>query len=528
MKKILTLITLLYIGETTIAQEQQKIWHHGDMKSDGVPGVSLKEAYDYLGDRPNKKVIVAVIDSGFDTDHEALKNRLWVNRAEIAGNGKDDDGNGYVDDINGWNFIGGVDQNIVHETYELTREYRRLKPKYENVSSSKSKEFKYWKEIEERYLTESEESVGQANQFLERYAGMSYNYKLLAGYAQVDTLSVEALGTINSADSIVNVADEYFTRIIAYLGGKATEEEVLELFGGALEYYDYQANYAFNVDFDPRSRVGDDPVDFSNKSYGNNRIDDVSGYGGSHGTHVGGIVSSESSEMMIGIAQNVELMFVRAVPSGDERDKDVANAIYYAVDNGAQVINMSFGKDYSPNQEYVRKAVKYAEKNGVLMVHAAGNDGKNNDENPSFPDGTVSPGKKSTSWIEVGAHSSNYDENLPAGFSNYGKEKVDLFAPGVNILSTMPDDTYEPSQGTSMAAPVVTGVSALLMSYFPDLSAKDIKDILMQSTVKPDLKVVKPGSEDLVDFTELSKSGGLVNAFEAVKLADKRVKLTKN
>lgn len=525
MKSLLTIILSISLIASSFGQDLNDLWHHKDLESDGVPGVSLKQAYDYLSDRPSKKVIVAIIDSGYELEHDAFQTNIWVNQDEIAGNGIDDDNNGYIDDVNGWNFLGGANGNIIHENLELTREYRKLKAKYENASPSKSAEYKYWKEIEERYLKESEETFAAADGFFKTYNGIGYQYGLLAGYSQVDTLTVEALNSIESQDSIVMAADGYMTRILTYLGGKATLSEVQVLFEGAKSYYDYQGNYAYNPEFDPRDIIGDNPTDFSNRSYGNNDIGEVSGYGGSHGTHVAGIVGGKSGETTLGITEKVEFMFIRAIPSGDERDKDVGNSIRYAVDNGAQVINMSFGKDYSPNQKYVREAVKYAEQKGVLMIHAAGNDGKNNDETLSFPDGSISSKKKSKNWIEVGASSSSYDESLPAGFSNYGKENVDLFAPGVSILSAVPGNTYEANSGTSMASPVVAGVSALLLSYFPDLTAAEVKEILMQSATKVDLEVTIPGSEEKTNFSNLSRTGGIINAFEAVKLADKRVKI---
>ncbi len=525
MKQLLSFYVLLGLVTSIVAQDLNDLWHHKDLASDDIPGVSLKQAQDYLKGRPSRKVVVAIIDSGYELDHDAFQTNMWVNKDEIPGNGKDDDGNGYVDDVNGWNFLGGVDGNIINETLELTREYRRLKPKYENAPESQSNEYQYWKAIEEDYLTDSQETLAAATGFLANYEAVPHQYKLLAGYAMVDTLSIEALQRIKSQDSVIIAADNYLTNILGYFEGEATLDQVLGLFEVGLDYYDYQGNYAYNTEFNPRNLVGDDSEDFKNRIYGNNQIDEVAGYGGSHGTHVAGIVGGKVGETTIGITENVEFMFVRAVPSGDERDKDVGNAIRYAADNGAQVINMSFGKEYSPDQDYVRKAVKYAESKGVLMVHAAGNDGKNNDEEPSYPDGSVSKTKKSNNWIEVGASSQNYDEGLPAVFSNYGNQNVDLFAPGVSIMSAVPGNTYQANSGTSMAAPVVAGVSALLLSYFPDLDASEVKEILMQSATKVDLEVVKPGSEDKVNFSELSRTGGIINAYEAVKLADKRVKI---
>jgi subtilisin family serine protease len=520
MKNIFTLCLVVFASFLS-AQDLNNLWHHKDLATDSVPGVSLEAAKAYLEGRPSNKVVVAIIDSGFELDHEALKDNLWFNEDEVAGNGMDDDQNGYVDDINGWNFIGGTSGNITNETMELTREYRRLTADNENGPSKKSKEYDYWKEIEAAYLSESEEARLEAARFFIVYDAIPYQYQLLSGYARVDTLSVEVLELINSPDSAVMLADDFLTRILMFMGGEASQDELMAQFEDGMSYYDYQGNYAYNLDFDPRDLVGDQPGDLSDRFYGNNDVAEVGGYGGSHGTHVAGIVGGST----IGISDQVEFMCIRAIPSGDERDKDVANAIRYAADNGAQIINMSFGKGYSPNEAYVQEAVQYAEKKGVLMIHAAGNDGSDNDEVTSYPDGRTSKRKKSKNWIEVGASSNSFDQDLPASFSNYGRESVDLFAPGVDIVSSMPDNTYEPNSGTSMAAPVVAGVSALLLSHFPDLTAAEIKEILVASSTKADLEVLKPGSDELVPFSSLSKTGGVINALEAVKLAVKRAKI---
>jgi subtilisin family serine protease len=220
-------------------------------------------------------------------------------------------------------------------------------------------------------------------------------------------------------------------------------------------------------------------------------------------------------------------MALRTVPSGDERDKDVANAIYYAVDNGASVINMSFGKSYSPDRQIVEKAIRYAEKKDVLIVHAAGNDAENKDVIMNYPTRQFIRGNRETSnMVEVAASSRNLDDQLPAKFTNYGKSTVDLFAPGVAVYSTMPENQYKASSGTSMASPVVAGVAALLRSYFPELTAKDTREVLMQSVVPYEGEVYLPGTDEKVLFSDLTISGGIVNAYQAVKIAQNRIKLS--
>ena len=297
-------------------------------------------------------------------------------------------------------------------------------------------------------------------------------------------------------------------------------EEYLKQLKKGVDHYTTAVEYGYNLEFNSRSIVGDNPDNLYEKGYGNN---DVEGPDARHGTHVAGIIgANRNNDLGIkGIADNVRIMSVRAVPNGDERDKDIANAILYAVDNGAQIINMSFGKSFSPQKEAVDKAVQYAESKGVLLIHAAGNDGDDLDKQPNYPTKTLSNGTESKTWLEIGASSWGADENFVGSFSNYGKKSVDLFAPGVQIYSTIPNNEYEDLQGTSMASPATAGVAALLLSYFPELTADQVKNILKQSTRKFDgLKVTKPGSSEDVPFSQLSVTGGLVNAYEAVKLAE--------
>ncbi|MEO1655581.1 MAG: S8 family serine peptidase [Bacteroidota bacterium] len=286
------------------------------------------------------------------------------------------------------------------------------------------------------------------------------------------------------------------------------------------DYFENQLNYGLNPEFDPRDIVGDDYSNTQERNYGNN---EVIGPDATHGTHVSGIVGAlrDNDLGMNGIAQDVKIMVLRTVPDGDERDKDVANAIRYAVDNGARIVNMSFGKDFSPEKSVVDEAVQYAEKKGVLLIHAAGNDGENIDEAPNYPTRFYLNKKEASNWIEVGASSwGNDGATFVASFSNYGKRKVDIFAPGVDVYSTVPGQKYKNENGTSMAAPVVSGVAALLMSYFPELTYDKVKDIILKSARKYSQSVKKPGEDSVeTSFEDLSSTGGVVNAYEAVNMA---------
>ncbi len=523
IKLFLAAMFLAVVGSQAQPTEAPPNWFNLDAQKEHVAGVSTNEAIQYLAGRPSRTVIVAVIDSGIDIEHEDLRDVIWTNEDEIPDNGIDDDHNGYVDDIHGWNFIGGQDgRNVGPANLEVTREYRRLKPIYENAKPSKKKEYQYWLEIKKGY----EEGLAKAKSQFYFYDSLQRAIiradKLMRAYLDSDSLSSEMLAQVQSPDDQIMMAAALMGNILQMVGDNGVETIVSQL-DEAVEHYRIQVEYQYNLDFDPRPIVGDNPDKLDEVGYGNNdvRADDTDNF---HGTHVAGIIAAKRDNGIgiDGIAPNVKIMAVRAVPDGDEWDKDVANAIRYAVDNGAQVINMSFGKGYSPHKAYVDAAVKYAAQHGVLLVHAAGNSGQDNDVTNNFPTKKLNKKGPARNWIEVGASTWHADEHLPASFSNYGKSTVDVFAPGVAIYSTAPHNEYRNAQGTSMASPVTAGVAALLLSYFPQLSPTDIHDIMVQATHKyHGLEVIKPGTKDeKVDFGDLSVSGGVVNALEAVKLAE--------
>lgn len=524
-------------ADTTAAAVPQD-WFLKDPETDHVQGVSAEKTYaTLLSGKPSRTVLVAVIDSGIDIDHEDLKDVLWVNEDEVPGNGIDDDKNGYVDDIHGWNFIGGKNGNVNEDTYEVTREYARLKPKYEtmeekNVPKKSRAEYEYWKKVKAKYDRDYKFNKEQYDQYNEQYqlyanAYMTLNYcDSILEKASGKPVSKSSLASIPADNDTLTFAKQTLTKILESIEGDVEVDAFLDELSyyltqlqEGLNHYRVAVEYGYNTDFNSRLVVGDDPSNLYERGYGNN---DVEGPDPKHGTHVAGIIGANRNNNLgiKGIADNVRIMSVRAVPNGDERDKDVANAIIYATDNGAKIINMSFGKAFSPGKEAVDKAVKYAESKGVLLIHAAGNDGDDLDLQSNFPNKNFASGNQAKTWLEIGASSWGADENFVGSFSNYGKKSVDLFAPGVKIYSTTPDNQYEDLQGTSMACPATSGVAAMLMSYFPELTAAQVKDILKQSTRKFDgLKVTKPGTKDEVPFDQLSATGGLVNAQEAVKLA---------
>jgi cell wall-associated protease len=500
-------------------------WFLRDPEQDSLQGVSAERAYQtLLKDQPSKTVLVAVIDSGIDIDHEDLKSVIWTNEKEIPNNGIDDDKNGYIDDMHGWNFIGGKNGNVDADTYELTREVIRMTKRFEATDSIKARkksktEYATYLKLKDKY----KKLKAKNEQQYKLYAGM-FNYvtasvDTLKKHFKTDKLDPEAVKNLTTTDPTLLFSKSVLISIYKNMGDDAPLDEYLGQVKEGVNYYSVIVKYGYNAEFDSRKIVGDNYSNLFEKGYGNN---DVKGPDPTHGTHVAGIIAADrkNSIGIKGIADNVKIMVVRAVPNGDERDKDIANAIIYAVDNGAKIINMSFGKSFSPEKEVVDRAVKYAEQRNVLLIHAAGNDGDDIDKEKNFPTKKYLNGKEAKNWIEVGASAWGSGEDFVGSFSNYGKKSVSLFAPGVQIYSTTPGNTYKNEDGTSMASPSTAGVAALLMSYFPDLSALQVKDILTKSTRKFDnLKVQKPGSKELVPFSELSSSGGLVNAYEAVKMA---------
>lgn len=513
-------------------------WFLRDPETDKMQGLSVEKAYStLLKGRPSRTVTVAVIDSGIDFDHEDLKDVMWTNTKEIAGNGIDDDKNGYADDLHGWSFIGGKSGNVTKDTYEVTREYVRLKANYGNLAESdvpakNKEEYAYWLKIKTAYTEardkneeDSKSCMDVLLQYDQFHRGLVSAIDFVKTEYKVKAITPQLLDTLKGG-SKTRAAQSILKFVFDNEGPEADVDkfavelkDVIEHNRDVCDNYKNAIEYGYNPEFDPRSIVGDNYANTEERFYGSS---DVKGTFPAHGTEVAGVIgANRKNDLGIkGIADNVRIMAIRAVPNGDERDKDIANAIRYAVDNGAKIINMSFGKDWSPQKEAVDKAVKYADSKGVLMIHAAGNDDDNNDVKPSYPTPYYKDGKSAALWIEVGASAWGADSTLAAEFSNYGKKTVNVFAPGVQMHSTAPNNTYEDVDGTSFASPATAGVAAMIMSYFPNLTPAQVKDVLIKSTRKFDnLMVKKSDKTGVVKFSELSSSGGLLNAYEAVKLA---------
>jgi len=497
--------TPLKISELTKTEKQN--WGHLDLITDTIPGMSVDKAYeDIIKNKKGSKVIVAVLDSGIDLDHEDLDGVLWTNTKERPGNNKDDDGNGYVDDIHGYNFLG----ESYNEQLEYVRMLRLNIGDQATLAKAKAK-------LDKEY-NEAVQNKQQYEQILQAVKGADTAVKKHLGKTTYTKAEVNA----------IKAADEAMQRNKAILAQmftiKETIPEVLEELGDGLKYFTEQLNYNLNKNFDGRKVVGDDPYNWNDTNYGNgnpdSRVADES-----HGTHVAGIIAAErnNGKGANGVANNVAIMSIRAVPNGDEYDKDIALGIRYAVDNGAKVINGSFGKSFSPNAQWVYDAIKYAADKDVLFVHAAGNDGADLDDpsNPNYPNDQVNNGPEiSNNVITVGAIDPKYGSELLASYSNYGKINVDIFAPGTDIYSAYPDNTYEYSPGTSMAAPAVAGLAALLFSQYPNLSAAQVKKIILKSGLPIKAKVVLGGDvSKSANLRDISTSGKIANAYNALIMA---------
>ena len=500
------------VVEVTALVSAPDAWQLLDLAADGVPGVSATLAYEELltDEAASRTVVVAVIDGGIDTTHVDLRANLWINEDEVAGNGVDDDGNGYVDDIYGWNFLGGTDgRSVAHETLEVTRLHTAC------IAGEQSWIEKSCQDIAADYKSEADE-VNQTLEILDQIEE-AYSFALpilrRAGAGQNPTK--ESVQRLSALRPDISQARSVFLQLVDILPVGDVPD--------AREAYEGLRDYGLNLDFRPREDiVGDDLANGTEQGYGN---PDVHATDSHHGTHVAGIIGALRGNGIgiDGIAANVRIMALRAVPDGEERDKAVANAIRYAVDNGAHIINMSVGKGLSPRKRLVDDAVRYADDHGVLMVHAAGNDGEDIDQGDNFPTAVYDDGSRARNWIEVGAASWQVD-SLAATFSNFGQNSVDVFSPGVDILSTVPGSEYDREDGTSMAAPVVSGVAALLMGYFPGLDASDVRSIILESSVNRQNDVVaRPGDGARIPFGRLSVTGGVVNAYEAIKAALERM-----
>ena len=524
MKFHILLFALLFSAGSGFSQSTGKkeknatnLWYQKPFNKKKNFSIRLDKAYKLVETLKPTEIVVAVIDGGTDPHHPDLQANMWHNPKEIPFNNLDDDNNGYTDDTVGWNFIGGKDGQMVGcDNLEIVRLVREQSKEFEGFKAEGNPD----KQLVARYenYLKMKQDVDENR---EKFTKQLDRIKPI-----LDTMQaiLNNMGTENPTEAQVNVYEpktlmESIIMGILKQNKGMTFGDLYKAIKDQVKQIEVRANCQYNLDYDPRSIVGDDYKNAGERLYGNNN---VAGPDAFHGTHVAGIIAAVRGNGIgiEGVASKARIMVVRVVPDGDERDKDVANGIRYAVDNGAKIINMSFGKGYSYNKSAVNDAVEYAVKKGVLLVHAAGNSSNDNDAIGNYPNDSLPGGRFAETWIEVGA-SQQQSKHLATDFSNYGKYNVDLFAPGYQIYSTTPNNGYENANGTSMASPVVAGVAALVWSCYPNLTAVQIKDVLMKSVTRHTGKVILPGTKEKVKFTELSISGGVVNAEQALKMAAK-------
>ncbi len=513
----------------TAPPDPPKNWHTMDLKTDGYYGISLNNAYQFVKGKKSKTVVIATIDSGIDTAQKDLQGVLWVNPKEIPGNGIDDDHDGYVDDVHGWNFLGGKGGKCdFTETTEEVREYNRLKVKYAGVSTATAgneREFAYWLTVKATYdetIGKSGTELPQMQQFMNVLMTTSGYLKRALNLNADATFKMPDLNKITATtNDTLNQSKTIWNSVFQEEGATNDNGKIIKDLGE----YIAKINNDINPDLTARKNiVGDNPDVQDGKPYGNNTLKYADA---SHGTGVAGLIGAkrDNGYGINGVADNVRIMAIKAVPNGDEYDKDIANAIRFAVDHGAKVVNMSFGKKLSPHKEWVDAAFKYAAEKDVLLVQASGNDNQDVDIKPQFPNDTFLDGSSTDAdnVICVGASAALLDENLAATFTNYGKNNVDLFAPGVKVTSIDMDAEFNTEDGTSFSSPIVAGIAAWILEYYPELSARQLKQVILASaTPLTGTMVLKPGSKtEKVDFASLSKTGGIVNAYKAIVLASK-------
>ncbi|MCK8480419.1 S8 family peptidase [Psychroserpens algicola] len=493
------------IKVSPLTESEKRSWAHLDLVKDTIPGMSVDKAYtEIIKNKKGKTVIVAVIDGATDIDHEDLDDVIWINTDEIPNNGKDDDNNGYIDDVHGWNFVGdGYDEQM--EYTRILASGDRSHPRYAEAEALYNQEYQKYSQLKTDY-DEVYKGTVSADKVLTQHFGTSI-------YTKKEVL---ALKTENE-----NLITAIQYAQLMYSNGYEYMHEGIKAIQRDLDNINERLNVHLNKNLNGR-KTGDNPDDLNDKpGYGNNNVRPPT-KDQSHGTHVSGIIAAEryNGKGIKGVANNVQIMPIRSTPNGDEYDKDVTLAIRYAVDNGAKVINMSFGKSFSTHSDWVRDAIVYAAQNDVLIVHGAGNEAENIDVYHKFPNDAIGTGPEvADNFITVGALQPKYGANMVGDYSNYGKVTVDVFAPGSDIYSSIPENEYESQRGTSMAAPNVSGVAALIRSQYPNLSAPQVKQILIDSGLSVKTKVVVGANGTIKSLSDISKSGKIVNAYNALIMA---------
>lgn len=508
-------------------------WHYKDINKDSIYGTSFyKWKQENNNSKPKNKIIVAVLDTQIDLLHEALNGKLWKNEKEIPNNHIDDDKNGYIDDVNGWNYIGYKNGNYYrYDNFEYTKIIGNKKKFIENNSFGKDTSYlnKIYKKVEQKQ---------KKNEDYYKNWKKSLDFRVNNWKKVEDTIKHFFPNddyTINRLDSLYTI---YKINDKTFKQRRNDNDEDL----GALIFYkivSLEVNHKTLSDLEEQNKQLDsiikrnlNPILKSRTKLplGNNILNNNT-FQLDHSTLVAGTIGANDTNGKIeGFHPNIKIMPLCISLSGDEYDEDIAKAIYYAVDNGAKIINMSIGKEFSMNQKLVTEALKYAELKDVLVVHPSGNDGMNIDEDSYYPNDFDYYTQQDlvSNFINVGSISERKGEKVVSDFSNYGKNQVDIFAPGEDVLVAQPNNQYGKDSGTSIAGPMVSGTAALIRLYYPKLTAQEIKTCILESGTPVLHKVIKPGTKDeMVSFSELCKSGKILNTYNAMEMAKQMSKKKK-
>ncbi|WP_445455707.1 S8 family peptidase [Flavobacterium sp. HNIBRBA15423] len=550
MRLIIVLIIVLIgckpLKKNDLNKTTYKKWH----LNNSLNGISLNKWHKENPKKIKEQIVIAVLDTQIDTNHEDLQDQFWVNIDEIPNNTIDDDNNGYIDDVNGWNFLGTKSGNyIVWANFEYVRFIRDWKEKFEgkkkeDVEDKDLENFKIYSRCiavlnyKKKYYENNQKSLDydifiypKAKDTLKYYfPNEDYNYEKLANLYN----KVKGDDKRTYSDMLNNKDEDFLALVYNFYSNYASNITSLEILQDKKIQTDSILKKNLNIDYNERVFIGDNP-NILEKGYGNNKINakikEIRSFN-THSTEVSSIMASIRSNGLgsDGFSNNIKIMPLTISASGDEHDKDIAMAIYYAVDNGAKVINMSFGKDFSLHKEWVFEAMQYAENKNVLLVHCSSNDSRDIDRYHDYPNdiGYNKLPEVVDNFISVGSISKRTDSTMVSSFSNYGKKNVDIFAPGEEIYVAIPDNQYKYDSGTSLAAPMVSGTAALIWLYYPNLTVQEVKNIILESGVTIDKMVIKPGTKDeMVHFSELCKTGKILNTYNAMKMAEEVSKRNK-
>lgn len=527
-------------------------WYNCSFGEDGVYGAEVNKAYEFLkGKKVKKRPVVALIGTGLDVEHEDLKQAIWVNPGEQA-DGKDRDKNGFIDDINGWNFLGGKNGQVMERLIqEGDREFLRLKDKYADYITSNGEFFKI---IDgKRVKVSAPENLSEysyyknvvmpESQLARIYGGWNMAY-VIAEYGQKfkedlrakfpgqritlqefqtcydpnapqDTLSDVTFTLIATAFQLYKTDDlDFVYKTFVETGvarGKESYEEALKAYG-----YDGRKDI-----------VGDDYLNINDNKYGNNVL--LTSDAGL-GTMQGGIIGGKRGNGLgnDGIMDEAEIMALRVTASGGEPYiKDMVLAIRYAADHGVDIIVLPQQNTLYPDgqKEWMIEALRYAESKGILVIVPAWELSQDLAKQTFYPNRRMTGDKELTNLMVI---SSSDKEGNPSLNANYGAKELDLFAPGINIYSAYTGDTYQIGSGVGLASASVAGVAALIKAYYPHLTGSQIRDILLESVtsrkgveVEKGIEVDGKQTQDLFLFDDLCLSGGILNAYQAIMAADK-------